>query len=154
MHLALHNKLTYLSGRCHLVRRCGMDTVLEGLPGDVAHEGRTVPIQISSKCWAFIFQNLLMNVAYFPLLSKPGTEAKEQKQKCNCFVYCTPSPHHFSHEALTGEAIFPLLKASTALNTSFYADHVIGGKRNYLVLPFLHVQDAAPNLFLYKAIFT
>lgn len=55
MHLALHNKLTCLSGRCHLVRRCGMDIVLEGSTGDVVHEGRTVPIPISSKCWAFIF---------------------------------------------------------------------------------------------------
>lgn len=136
MHLVLHNKLTCLLGRCHLVRRCGMDTVLEGSSGDIVHEGRTVQNQISPKCCEFLFQNLIMNVAYCPLLSKPGTEAKEQKQKCNCFFYYTASPHHFSLEALTGEAIFPLLKASTALNTPFCADHVIGGKKELFSLSF------------------
>ena len=101
MYLTLHNKLSCLSGGCHLVRRCRKNTVLEGSSVDVAREGSTTPLQISHMGWAFLSYSLLMKVAYSLLLSKPGTvPAKRQKQKSNYFSYCTPSPHRFSGEAL------------------------------------------------------
>lgn len=108
MYLAPHNKLSCLSGACHLVRRCRMGTVLEGSSGDAAHERSTTPLQISRMCWTFLSFSLSMNVAHSPLLSKAGTvPAKKQKQKVNCFSYCTLFPHHFFGEALhRGNSLF------------------------------------------------
>lgn len=96
MYLALHNKLSCLSGGCHLVRRCRMD-----------------PWGIIRRCCSWGKHNAPSDILYvlgisflqFPsetrLLSKPGTvPAERQKQKSICFSYCTPSPHHFSGEAL------------------------------------------------------
>lgn len=110
MYLAPRNKLSCLSGACHLVRKYRMGTVLEGSSGDVAREGSTTPLQISCTCWTFLSFSLSMNVAYPPLLSKAGTvPAKKQKQKINHFSYCTLFPHRFFGEALhRGNNLFSL----------------------------------------------
>lgn len=45
----------------------------------------------------------------------------------------------------TGETTFFLSKASTVLIIPFYTDRVIGWRRDCLVLPSLHVQEAGPQ---------
>lgn len=78
-----------------------MDAVLEGSTGDVPYEGSTMPLQISLMCRVFFSCSLLMNAAYPPILSKPGTVPSEgQKHKKDCFSCCMAFPHQFYGEAL------------------------------------------------------
>lgn len=111
---------TQLSFRgCHLARRCRMDILFEGSSGDVRcslgkHNA------LSYVCWVFLSYSLLMNVAYSLLLSKADTmPAEKQKQKSNCFSYCTLPHTIFLVRHSTGETIFPLLKARTVLIIPF-----------------------------------
>lgn len=98
MHLALHNKLSCFSGRCHLIRRFH---VLEATKGNAAHKGRARPHQISHMCWVFLLQSLLMNVACSLLFANQAwCLPNGRRKRAIAFPSAPPSHTIFSDEAL------------------------------------------------------